>query len=161
MERLERAMELTPILGELGFDEKRSFNGLLQVTADGGPSVGESANVRGLWYAVSVWVKDGPGTGKLIDDWMTDGRTELDHSGVDVSRYYPFQQDEQYIHDRCYETAFKIYNPAVHNREPYSKGRGLRRSPFYEREKALGAYFMEAAGWELSLIHISEPTRPY
>ncbi len=148
MEPLERAMELTPILGELGFDEKRSFNGLLQVTADGGPSVGESAKVRGLWYAVSVWVKDGPGTGKLIADWMTDGRTELDHSGVDVSRYYPFQQEEHYIHDRCYETAFKIYNPAVHNREPYSKGRGLRRSPFYEREKALGAYFMEAAGWE-------------
>ena len=135
-------------LGELGFDEKRSFNGLLQVTADGGPSVGESSNVRGLWYAVSVWVKDGPGTGKLIADWMTDGRTELDHSGIDVARYYPFQQEEQYIHDRCYETAFKIYNPAVHNREPYTKGRGLQHSPFYEREVALGGYFMEAAGWE-------------
>ena len=148
MEPLERAIELTPILGELGFDEKRSFNGLLQVTADGGPSLGESANARGLWYAVSVWVKDGPGTGKLIADWMTDGCTELDHSSVDVARYYPFQQQEQYIHDRCYETAFKIYNPAVHNREPYTKGRGLRQSPFYEREKALGAYFMEAAGWE-------------
>ena len=148
MEPLERAMELTPILGELGFDEKRSFNGLLQVTADGGPSIGESAKVRGLWYAVSVWVKDGPGTGKVIADWMTDGVTELDHSSIDVARYYPFQQQEQYIHDRCYETAFKIYNPAVHNREPYTKGRGLRRSPFYEREKALGGYFMEAAGWE-------------
>jgi len=148
MEPLERAMELTPILGELGFDEKRSFNGLLQVTADGGPSIGESAQVSGLWYAVSVWVKDGPGTGKLIADWMTDGYTELDHSGIDVCRYYPFQQQEDYIHDRCYETAFKIYNPAVHDREPYTKGRDIRRSPFYEREKALGAYFMEAAGWE-------------
>ncbi len=148
IEPLERAIELTPILGELGYDEKRSFNGLLQVTADGGPSVGESANVRGLWYAVSVWVKDGPGTGKIIADWMTDGRTELDHFGIDVSRTYAFQQDEQYIHDRCYETAFKIYNPAVHTREPYSKGRSLRRSPFYEREEALGGYFMEAAGWE-------------
>ncbi len=148
IEPLERAIELTPILADLGFDEKRSFNGLLQVTADGGPSIGESAKVRGLWYAVSVWVKDGPGTGKLIADWMTDGCTELDHSSIDVARFYPFQQEEQYIHDRCYETAFKIYNPAVHNREPYTKGRGLRRSPFYEREKALGGYFMEAAGWE-------------
>jgi glycine cleavage system aminomethyltransferase T/glycine/D-amino acid oxidase-like deaminating enzyme len=148
MEPLERAMELTPILGELGFDEKRSFNGLLQVTADGGPSIGESARTQGLWYAVSVWVKDGPGTGKLIADWMTDGITELDHSSIDVARYYPFQQQEQYIHDRCYETAFKIYNPAVHDREPYSKGRDHYRSPFYEREKALGGHFMEAAGWE-------------
>ena len=148
IEPLERAMELCPILAELGYDERHSFNGLLQVTADGGPSIGESANVRGLWYAVSVWVKDGPGTGKILADWMTDGVTEFDHYGIDVSRYYPFQQDEQYIHDRCYETAFKIYNPAVHNREPYTAARGLRKSPFYEREVELGGYFMEAAGWE-------------
>jgi glycine/D-amino acid oxidase-like deaminating enzyme len=48
IEPLERAMELTPILAELGYDEKRSFNGLLQVTTDGGPSIGESQKVRGL-----------------------------------------------------------------------------------------------------------------
>ena len=148
VDALERAIELTPILGELGFDEKRSFNGLLQVTADGGPSIGESADVRGLWYCESVWVKDGPGTGKLLADWMTDGRTELDHHGIDVARYYPFQKDEEYIRGRCYETAFKIYNPPVHNREPYTASRNLRRSPFWEREKAIGGYFMEAAGWE-------------
>ena len=148
MEPLERAIELTPILGELGFDERRSFNGLLQVTSDGGPSIGESQKVRGLWYAVSVWVKDGPGTGKVIADWMTDGQTHIDHSSIDVARFYPFQQEEEYIEQRCYETAFKIYNPAVHNREPYTASRHMRRSPFHEREVALGGHFMEAAGWE-------------
>ena len=148
MAPLERAMQLTPILGELGFDERRSFNGLLQVTADGGPSIGESPDVRGLWYCESVWVKDGPGTGKVLADWMTDGRTEFDNHGIDVARYYPFQKTESYIRGRCYETAFKIYNPPVHNREPYTAARGIRRSPFWEREEALGGYFMEAAGWE-------------
>ncbi|MCW4151596.1 FAD-dependent oxidoreductase [Halomonas sp. 18H] len=148
MEPLERAMELTPILGELGYDEKHSFNGLLQVTADGGPSIGESAKVRGLWYVESVWVKDGPGTGKVVADWMTDGRVDLDPHGIDFTRYYPFQKEADYIHDRCYETAFKIYNPPVHNREPYTAARNLRQSPFYEREVELGGYFMEAAGWE-------------
>ncbi len=148
IEPLERAMELTPILGELGYNEKHSFNGLLQVTADGGPSVGESPNVRGLWYGVSVWIKDGPGTGKIIADWMTDGRTEIDHASIDYARYYPIQTSETYIHDRCYETAFKIYNPPVHNREPYSKGRNIRTSPCYLREKEMGGYFMEIAGWE-------------
>ena len=148
IEPMERAIELTPILGELGYDEKYSFNGLLQVTADGGPSIGESANVRGLWYVESVWIKDGPGTGKIVADWMTDGRTQFDHSSIDIARYYPFQCEEQYIEDRCYETAFKIYNPPVHNREPYIKARNIRRSPFWEREKELGGYFMEAAGWE-------------
>src|SRR3546814_16740890 len=33
-------------------------------------------------------------------------------------------------------------------RSPYSKGRNLRCSPFYLREKELGGYFMEIAGWE-------------
>ncbi|MFZ0486530.1 MAG: FAD-dependent oxidoreductase, partial [Arenicellales bacterium] len=148
MEGLEKAIELTPILAELGFDEKRSFNGLLQVTADGGPSIGESPDVKGLWYCESVWVKDGPGTGKVLADWMTDGRFELDVFGIDISRYYPVQRTPTYIYDRCFETAFKIYNPPVHTREPYTKGRDLRRSPFWPREKELGGYFMEAAGWE-------------
>ncbi len=148
IEPLERAMELTPILGELGYNEGHSFNGLLQVTTDGGPSMGESQKVRGLWYAVAIWVKDGPGMGKLIADWMTDGRTEIDHNKIDFARFYPHQMEEQYIHDRCTETAMKVYNPGVHPREPFSKGRNLRRSPFYEREKELGAYFMELGGWE-------------
>jgi glycine/D-amino acid oxidase-like deaminating enzyme len=51
LEPLERAMELTPILGELGYNESHSFNGLLQVSADGGAVLGESQKVRGLWYA--------------------------------------------------------------------------------------------------------------
>lgn len=148
MAPLERAMELTPILGELGYKESHSFNGLLQVTTDGGPSMGESQKVRGLWYAVGIWVKDGPGMGKLIADWMTDGRTPIDHNRIDYSRFQPFQLQEDFITARCTETAMKVYNPAVHPREPFSGGRNVRRSPFYEREKELGGYFMELGGWE-------------
>ncbi|TXH38545.1 MAG: FAD-dependent oxidoreductase [Rhodospirillaceae bacterium] len=148
LEPLERAIELTPILGELGYEEKRSFNGLLQVTTDGGPSIGESQKVRGLWYAVGIWVKDGPGMGKLLADWMTDGRTHFDHSRIDFSRFYTHMMNEDFIKGRCGEAAMKIYNPAVHPREPYETGRNVRRSPFYEREQELGGYFMELGGWE-------------
>ncbi len=148
IEPLERAMELTPILGELGYNESHSFNGLLQVTTDGAPSVGESQKVRGLWYAVAIWVKDGPGIGKLLADWMTDGRTEIDINGIDYARFYPHQTQEQFIWDRCTETAAKMYTPAVHPREPFAGGRGVRRSPFYEREVELGGHFMELGGWE-------------
>ncbi|HVI91756.1 MAG TPA: FAD-dependent oxidoreductase [Dongiaceae bacterium] len=148
LEPLERAIELTPILGELGYEEKRSFNGLLQVTTDGGPSIGESQKVRGLWYAVGIWVKDGPGMGKLVADWMTDGRTPIDHNRIDFSRFYTHMLNEEFIKGRCGEAAMKIYNPAVHPREPYETGRNIRRSPFYEREKELGGYFMELGGWE-------------
>ncbi|MDN2580391.1 FAD-dependent oxidoreductase [Aquibium sp. ELW1220] len=145
---LEKAIELTPILAELGYDERRSFNGLLQVSAAGGASVGESQKVRGLWYAVGIWVKDGPGYGKLVADWMTDGRTEIDHASIDFARFYPHQLKEGFIEGRCGEAAQKVYNPAVHPREPYATGRNVKRSPMYEREVELGGHFMELGGWE-------------
>ncbi|MCX7306235.1 MAG: FAD-dependent oxidoreductase [Hyphomicrobiales bacterium] len=148
IEPLERAIELTPILGELGYDERRSFNGLLQVSAAGGASIGESQKVRGLWYAVGIWVKDAPGYGKLVADWMTDGRTEVDHASIDFARFYPHQLTEAFIEGRCGEAAQKVYNPAIHPREPYATGRNIKRSPFYEREKELGGHFMELGGWE-------------
>lgn len=148
IEPLERAMELTPILGELGYNESHSFNGLLQVSAAGGPSCGESQKVRGLWYCVAIWVKDGPGYGKLIADWITDGRTEIDHATIDYSRFYQHQLTEEFIEGRCYEAAQKIYFPAIHPREPFANGRNVKRSPFYEREVELGGHFMELGGWE-------------
>jgi glycine cleavage system aminomethyltransferase T/glycine/D-amino acid oxidase-like deaminating enzyme len=145
---LERAIELTPILGELGYNKSHSFNGLLQVSAAGGASCGESQKVRGLWYCVGIWVKDGPGYGKLIADWMTDGRTEIDHNSIDYARFYQHQLQEEFIKGRTGEAAQKIYYPAVHPREPYATGRNVKRSPFYEREVELGGYFMELGGWE-------------
>lgn len=148
IEPLERAMELTPILADLGFNESHSFNGLLQTTTDGGPSMGESRKLRGLWYAVAIWVKDGPGMGKLIADWMTDGRTHIDHNRIDYSRFQDYQLKEDFIWGRCEETAKKIYTPPVHPREPFGNGRNIRRSPFYDREVELGGYFMELGGWE-------------
>ncbi|MCG6656507.1 FAD-dependent oxidoreductase [Halomonas campisalis] len=143
-----RAVELTPVLGELGWDEKHSFNGLLSVTVDGGSLIGESPETRGLWFCEAVWVKDGPGMGKVLADWITQGRTELDPHGIDIARFYPVQKTPDYVLGRCREIACKIYDPPVHPREPFETGRNLRRGPFWPREKELGGYFMETAGWE-------------
>ncbi|MDT8896101.1 FAD-dependent oxidoreductase [Halomonas sp. I1] len=148
MTPFERAIELTPILGELGWDEKHSFNGLLSVTNDGGSLVGESPETRGLWFCEAVWVKDGPGMGKVLADWLTTGRPELDPHGIDIARFYPVQKTPDYVYGRCQEIARKIYDPAVHPREPFESGRNLRRGPFWPREVELGGHFMEAAGWE-------------
>ena len=148
MEPLERAIELTPILGELGYNEGHSFNGLLQATTDGLPSVGESRKARGLWYAVAVWVKDAPAIGKLLADWITDGRTPIDHASIDYARFSPHQLEAGYITARCTQTAAAIYTPPVHPREPFEEGRNIRRSPFHAREVELGGHFMELGGWE-------------
>ena len=148
LEPMEKAMALVPLLGELGYEDRRSFNGLLSVTADGGSLIGEAPEISGLWFAEAVWVKDGPGVGKVVADWMTKGSPEYDPYGIDIARFYPEQKQDDYVFGRCGEIAKKVYTPAVHPREPFETGRQLFKSPFYEREVALGGYFMEAAGWE-------------
>ena len=59
IEAFERSVELTPVLAELPWEERRSFNGLLSVTTDGGSIIGESPDVKDLWLCEAVWVKDG------------------------------------------------------------------------------------------------------
>lgn len=148
MSAYEKAIEMTPVLGELGWEERHSFNGLLSVTSDGSSLIGEAPEVGGLWFAEAVWVKDGPGIGKVVADWMTKGSPDMDPHSIDIARFYPDQKDDDYVYGRCGEIAQKIYTPAVHPREPFATGRNLYVSPFYQREVELGGYFMEIAGWE-------------
>ncbi|MEZ5685453.1 MAG: hypothetical protein R3D78_05960 [Paracoccaceae bacterium] len=68
--------------------------------------------------------------GKLIADWMTDGRTHIDHNRIDYSRFSDFQLEEDFIWGRCEETAAKIYNLPKVPARAFGNGRGIRRSPF-------------------------------
>ncbi len=148
LEPYERAVELMPILGEVGWDSRGSFNGLLSITPDGEPVIGEAPEARGLWFGEAVWIKNGPGIGKLLADWMTRGMPHVDPHAIDAARFYPLQKTREYVRGRSRESACKIYAPPIHPREPYESGRELRRGPFWPRETELGGYFMEAAGWE-------------
>ena len=159
MARFERGCEVVPIFGDLGWNEKASFNGLLSVTPDGGSLLGESPEVRGLWLGEAVWIKDGPGVGRLLAEWMTHGMPHMDPHGADIARLYPVQKRPGYVRARCYESGQKIYNPPVHPREPYEGARALRRGPFYPREVELGGYFMEVAGWERAHGYQANETR--
>ncbi len=153
---LEKAFETTPILNELGWDEKSSFNGLLSVTADAGSLIGESPEVRGFWLCEAVWVKDGPGCARLCAESMMHGKTQVDMHAFDISRFYPAQKEKKFVKTRSFENAQTIYTPAVHPREPYISQRELYVSPFYAREKELGGVFEnEVAGWERAFAYES------
>ena len=155
-EPLEKAFETTPILNELGWDEKSSFNGLLSVTPDAGSLIGESPEVRGFWLCEAVWVKDGPGCARLCAEAMVTGKTQVDMHSFDISRFYPHQKEKDFVKTRSFENAQTIYTPAVHPREPYITQREMFVSPFYEREKELGAHFEnEVAGWERAIAYMS------
>ena len=155
-EPLEKAFETTPILQELGWDEKSSFNGLLSVTPDAGSLIGESPEVRGFWLCEAVWVKDGPGCARLCAESIVNGKTQVDMHSFDIARFYPAQKEKEFVKTRSFENAQTIYTPAVHPREPYITQRELYVSPFYEREKELGGIFEnEVAGWERAFAYKS------
>ena len=88
--QLEDALELMPEILE-GAEIKYAINGLLSLTPDAMPLLGETVEVKNLWSAAAVWIKEGPGVGKLIADWMTDGYPELDPHQSDIARLYDYR----------------------------------------------------------------------
>ena len=109
--------------------------------------LGETPEVKGLWSAAAVWVKEGPGVGRAVAEWMTRGESEIDLQSSDIARFYDCQRSKQHVQARAAEGFNKTYG-IVHPAEQWDSNRRVRLSPFYERERELGAVFFEAAAWE-------------
>ncbi len=145
---LERALELmSEILGDPKVGIRHAINGLLSLTPDGFPILGETPEVKGLWSVAAIWIKEAPGIARSVAEWMTSGTPEIDPGGSDIARFYDHHKTQAHIHARTREGYNKTYG-IVHPREQWASNRNARVSPFFEREKALGAVFFETAGWE-------------
>jgi glycine cleavage system aminomethyltransferase T/glycine/D-amino acid oxidase-like deaminating enzyme len=146
--QMQHALELMPeIVGDEKVGVKYAINGILSLTPDGMPVLGESPDVKGLWSAAAVWVKEGPGTGKAIAEWMVHGESEIDLHSSDIARFHQHQKTRAHVRARAAEGFNKTYG-IVHPSEQWASNRNVRLSPFNGRERELGATFFEAAGWE-------------
>ena len=146
--QMEQARQLFPdLLGRPDLQRRQAINGLLSLTPDGHPLLGETPEVRGLWSAAAVWIKEGAGVGRVVAEWITDGSSEIDPHSADISRLYPHMRTQSHVRSRAAEGFPKIYGIA-HPREQWATNRPLRTSPFYPRERDLGAEFFEIGGWE-------------
>ncbi len=146
--QLEDALELMPeIVGDESVGVKYAINGLIALTPDGMPILGETPEVKGLWSAAAVWVKEGPGVGKSVAEWMVQGEPEIDLHASDVSRFHDHQKTRSHVRARTSEAFNKTYG-IVHPSEQWESDRRLRIPPMYAREQELGAVFYEVAGWE-------------
>jgi glycine cleavage system aminomethyltransferase T/glycine/D-amino acid oxidase-like deaminating enzyme len=147
-QQLEEALELMPeILGDEGAEIRYAINGLLSLTPDGAPVLGETPEVKGLWSAAAVWIKEGPGVGRAVAEWMTDGLPEIDLGHSDIARFYPHQKTKEHIRARTGEAFNKTYG-IVHPGEQWNSDRRSRLSPMYTQQVEQGAVFFEAVGWE-------------
>ncbi len=146
--QLEQALELMPeLLGAEGAEIRYAINGLLSLTPDGAPVLGETPEVKGLWSAAAVWIKEGPGTARAVAEWMTHGHSEIDVHHSDIARFYPHQRTRAHVKARTDEAFNKTYG-IVHPGEQWASERGKRVAPMYAAEKAAGAVFFETVGWE-------------
>ena len=144
-QQLEEALELMPDILATA-EMKYAINGLLSLTPDGFPLLGETTEVRNLWSAAAVWIKEGPGVGRMIAEWMTHGAPEIDPHHSDITRFYRYARNDHHVRARCAEHYNKTYG-IVH---PRAVGIGaqhpLRAVP--RAHQALGAVYFQAGGWE-------------
>jgi glycine cleavage system aminomethyltransferase T/glycine/D-amino acid oxidase-like deaminating enzyme len=146
--QMEDALTLFPeIVADERVGVKYAVNGLISLTPDGMPIVGETPEVRGLWSVAAIWVKEGPGFGRTVAEWMTDGCPEIDPHSSDIARFHDHQRTKRHILARSAEGYNKTYG-IVHPMEQWASNRDVRLSPFNGRERDLGAVFYETAGWE-------------
>ncbi len=148
VDQLQHAKEIMPamVTDELTRDIPYAINGLLSLTPDGHPVLGETPEVKNLWVATAVWIKEGPGVGRTIAEWMVDGQSEIDMHHSDIARFYEYGSRD-FVRSRAKEGFIKTYG-IVHPREQWSDARNLRVSPYFARQQELGAFFFQAGGWE-------------
>ncbi|MET9627008.1 FAD-dependent oxidoreductase [Lentzea sp. NPDC006480] len=141
----EAAVELIPALAEAGLD--RGFNGLFSFTSDGMPLLGEHPGVQGFWVAEAVWITHSAGVAKAMAEWIVDGQPQLDLHSSDLNRFEQVQLAPDYVLERSCQNFVEVYD-VLHPLQPMESPRPLRTSPFYARQQELGAFFLEASGWE-------------
>ena len=125
----------------------RAFNGLMSFTPDGFPLLGHSAAARNLWLAQAIWVTHSAGAGRALAELMTHGDALLDLHECDPQRYDAHGTSPSYGRARGAQGYREVYD-VIHPRQQSEQARGLRTTPFYERQQALDAVFFESAGWE-------------
>jgi glycine cleavage system aminomethyltransferase T/glycine/D-amino acid oxidase-like deaminating enzyme len=146
--QMEDALELMPeIVGDEKVGVKYAINGLIALTPDGMPLLGETPEVRGLWSAAAVWVKEGPAVGQCVAEWMVHGEPSIDIAQSDISRFHAHQMTRQHTKRRAFEAFPKTYG-IVHPAEQYLSDRPLRKSPMHDWHVEHDAEFFEVAGWE-------------
>jgi glycine cleavage system aminomethyltransferase T len=139
------ATALLPALAQAPIAE--GMNGIFSFTPDGFPLLGEARDVRGFWIAEAVWITHGVGVGKAMAEWIVAGAPSIDVRQCDIHRFESFAHSPAYLLTRSARAFIEVYD-IIHPLQPMEEPRPLRVSPFYQRQRELGAYFLEAAGWE-------------
>ena len=157
---LQDAMHRMPALEEAGI--QKFFCGPESFTPDVRYHLGPAPQFQNCFIAAgmnSIGLQSAGGIGKVISEWMRDGKPPADLWEVDVRRNMPFQRNRKYLRERVSETLGLLYATHWPYRQ-YESARGVRKSPLYDRLCAAGACHGEAFGWERPNWYAPEGVTP-
>ena len=143
----ERAGKRTPIINEVGV--RQLINGAIPYSADGEFVMGRAPGLDNYFVASGFLygIAGGPGAGRMMAEWIIDGRPSLDLWSLDIRRFSAHHHTRHFMDRRAVELYGKHYTMKWPIEEPKS-ARGIRRSPLYWMLKERGAVFGSKAGWE-------------
>ena len=119
-------------------------------TPDTAFMIGEAPGVKNFFVGCgmnSVGIQSAGGVGRALAHWIDKGHPEEQLWPVDIRRYFPWQRNARYLHDRIVEAVGVLYHHHYPNRQRTS-ARPVICSPIHDRLAAHGAAFSQNAGWE-------------
>ncbi|RDI63331.1 GcvT family protein [Nocardia pseudobrasiliensis] len=139
------SIELLPALGDSKIEE--GLNGIFSFTPDGFSIMGEHRELSGFWVAEAVWVTHSAGVARATAQWLVDGAPDTDVHECDLYRFEEVARGERFVRETSTQAFVEVYD-IIHPHQYRTALRGLRTSPFHDRQRELGAYFFESGGWE-------------
>jgi 4-methylaminobutanoate oxidase (formaldehyde-forming) len=131
-------------------------------TPDNAFMVGEAPGIRNFFVGCgmnSVGIASAAGCGRALAQWVDQGYPEEHLWPVDVRRYFHWQMNSLYLHDRVKETVGILYEHHYPNRQR-ATARPVICSPFHDRLARHGACFGMLAGWERADWFASQGVEP-
>ena len=142
------ALERTPLLETAGVREL--INGPESFTPDGNFIMGRAPELDNFFVGAGFnahGIAAGGGAGRMLSEWILDGRPSLDLWSVDIRRFGKHHRELDYVRGRTLELYGKHYSIAWPGDE-HDSGRHLRLSPLHSRLEEQGAVIGSKIGWE-------------
>jgi 4-methylaminobutanoate oxidase (formaldehyde-forming) len=143
----ERATVRTPVLETAGI--RSLINGPIPYSADADFVMGRVPELDNYYVATGFLygIAAGGGAGKMMAEWMLEGRPSLDLWPLDVRRFAFHHTTRAFLGERMVELYAHHYKLSAPGSEHIS-ARGIRRSPLHDLLAERGAVFGSRGGWE-------------
>ncbi len=157
---LEKAMGRIPIVFDRGV--RTFFCGPESFTPDLSPIVGEAPELRNYFVAAglnSIGILSGGGLGRVVAQWILDGRPDVDVTEMNIDRLHPYQANPEYRATRTVEALGQVYETHFPGRSMRS-ARGAKQSPLHDRLSAKRPFLRDVSGWEMPDWYGYDGTEP-